>query len=180
MLLTRVRCLLTLMFALAAVCSAHAADIPLWGRFETVIENGRTYANPFRDVELDAVFASPSGRAVKTDLDYDLVLQLCYGQMQRQKKQRDRIGSRALLVAGFNAGWGYRGEYFDYLREHSDHLIFNNHENWEKRGRPPNTSAISNGVDLDVFRVTTPIEERKPLVIWTGSEYHRKNGNRYR
>lgn len=121
------------------------------------------------------VTSGPSGRAIKSVLDYDLVLQLCYGQMARLKEQRDRIKSRAILVAGFNAGWGYRGEYFDHLRENAEFVVFNNEDNWEKHGRPTHTCAISNGVDRSIFRLKTDPRERKPLVLWTGSEYHRRN-----
>jgi len=118
-----------------------------------------------------------SGKALKSPLDYELILQLCYGQCGRLRKQRDRTDSKAVIVAGYNAGWGYRLEYFGYLQEHADHVVFNNHENWLKNGRPAGTSWISNGVDREVFRLTRPIEHRKPRVLWTGSEYHRQNGD---
>lgn len=123
------------------------------------------------------VTIGPSGRAIKSELRYDLVLQLCYGQMQRLWKQRERTEAKPILVAGFNAGWRYRGEYYDHLRTYSDHLIFNNYENWEKHGRPPGTSVISNGIDRDIFKLIVDPSARTPLVLWTGSEYHRKNGD---
>ncbi len=69
--LIRVRGPLPLMVALAAVCPAHAGEVPLWGRFETAVENPRAYATPFREVELDAVFTSPGGRTVKFFGYYD-------------------------------------------------------------------------------------------------------------
>lgn len=119
----------------------------------------------------------PSHAALKTALDYDLVLQLCYGQIERLRKQRDRVESKATIVAGYNAGWGYRLEHFSYLQEHANHVLFNNAENWEKHGRPTGTSCISNGVDRDVFGVTTPPVERKPRVLWTGSQFHQQNGD---
>ena len=36
--------------------------VALWDRFETTIINNKTYANPFKDVVLNAVFTSPSGK----------------------------------------------------------------------------------------------------------------------
>ena len=53
-------------------------------------------------------------------------------------------------------------------------MIFNNRECWERTGRWPETCVIPNGVDLDVFRVTRPLETRRPRVLWTGSELYRQ------
>ncbi len=44
---------------------AAEREVPLWGRFETQVLNAKRYANPFRDVVLNATFTSPSGRTVK-------------------------------------------------------------------------------------------------------------------
>jgi len=116
-----------------------------------------------------------SSIALRAPLDYDLVLQLCYGQTERMRRHRDRTAPNTTLVAGYNTGWGYRLEHFSYLQEHADHVVFNNTENWEKHGRPGRTSCISNGVDRDIFRVTVPPSERAPRVLWTGSEFHKEN-----
>ena len=43
---------------------AESETVPLWGRFETQVENTKSYSNPFKDVELNATFTSPSGKAV--------------------------------------------------------------------------------------------------------------------
>jgi len=52
--------------------SGHRSrEVPLWGRFETQIINERGYSNPFRDVVLNAVFTSPTGRSVKFSGYYD-------------------------------------------------------------------------------------------------------------
>ena len=48
-----------------------AAEIPLWDRLETVVVNSRDYENPFKDVELDAEFTSPSGKKVNFFGFYD-------------------------------------------------------------------------------------------------------------
>jgi hypothetical protein len=44
---------------------AAGATVPLWGRFETRLRNAKPYANPFRDVVLEATFTSPKGRTVR-------------------------------------------------------------------------------------------------------------------
>lgn len=41
-----------------------AADVPLWGIFETSITNSKSYRNPFKDVTLSATFRRPSGGTV--------------------------------------------------------------------------------------------------------------------
>jgi hypothetical protein len=49
---------------LPAALGAESA-VPLHGRFEAEVKNEKRYTNPFQDVALDAVFTSPSKRAVK-------------------------------------------------------------------------------------------------------------------
>jgi glycosyltransferase involved in cell wall biosynthesis len=38
----------------------------------------------------------------------------------------------------------------------------------------PNTFYIPNGVDRDIFKYEVPVENRKPRLLWCGSEFHRK------
>lgn len=45
--------------------------VSLWDRFETVIVHSNHYDNPFQDVELKAMFTSPSGREVRFGGFYD-------------------------------------------------------------------------------------------------------------
>jgi hypothetical protein len=49
---------------LVAGAQLLAADVPLWGRFETVLVNSNTYENPFTDVALSATFTRPDGTTV--------------------------------------------------------------------------------------------------------------------
>lgn len=48
----------------ASIASPQEAAIPLYGRFETQLAHDKVYANPFKDVVLDATFGAPSGRKV--------------------------------------------------------------------------------------------------------------------
>lgn len=59
---------------------------PLWGRFETAIVNPRPYANPYRDVSLDAVFTRPDGGTVRFWGFYD------GGQTWRMRFMPDQPG----------------------------------------------------------------------------------------
>ncbi len=55
----------------ATSASASTSQIPLFGLFERTITNNRVYNNPFFDVELNAVFTSPTGRVVNFFGFYD-------------------------------------------------------------------------------------------------------------
>lgn len=50
---------------------ASGAQIPLYGLFETTINNSKSYNNPFTNVELNAKFTSPTGRVVNFFGFYD-------------------------------------------------------------------------------------------------------------
>ena len=108
---------------------------------------------------------------------FDLFLQLCYGRVHDLRRMMTKHGSMAVLVAGYNVGWGYRPEKLPILAEHADHVVFNNFHNWE-RWRQPHTTCIMNGVDRDVFYTRVPAEQRPPRVLWTGSFYHNGNNNK--
>lgn len=45
--------------------------VALWDRFEVSVTNSSRYANPFQDVELNAVFTRPGGREVRFFGFYD-------------------------------------------------------------------------------------------------------------
>jgi hypothetical protein len=82
------------------------------------------------------------------------------------------LPSRPIVVSGYNVGYGYRRELLDSCLKQADCVVINNRENWGRLGRPDRTVWISNGVDLDQFRVTVPMDQRKPKVISLGSKYH--------
>jgi glycosyltransferase involved in cell wall biosynthesis len=83
-------------------------------------------------------------------------------------------GWRPSLVGAWNAGWPLDIETFPDRYREADLLIVNNHFAWEKLGRPARTVCCPNGVDLDIFRLTRPLEVRQPLVLWSGSERWRE------
>lgn len=56
--------LLAALTIVGCVTPVESETIALWGRFETQFDNKRKYTNPFKDVELNATFTSPSGNAV--------------------------------------------------------------------------------------------------------------------
>jgi glycosyltransferase involved in cell wall biosynthesis len=78
------------------------------------------------------------------------------------------------LVGAWNAGWPTHIEMFAERYQQADLLIINNQIAWNGLGRLPRTVCCPNGVDLDVFRVTNPLEGRRPSVLWVGSESQRE------
>lgn len=82
-------------------------------------------------------------------------------------------GWRPVIVGGWYAGWPLKIEEFAARRALADALVFNNQLTWDRMGRPPRTWMLPNGVDLEVFRVTRPLDTRSPRVVWVGSQLWR-------
>ena len=78
------------------------------------------------------------------------------------------------LVVGWSCGFPRRLGDFYAVRHLADGWIFNNRECWIGSGRLPRTTAIANGVDLEVFSVTRPPATRRPKVLWVGSQLYRR------
>ncbi len=55
----------------SANVNASTSQVPLFGLFEQSLTNAHEYSNPFFDVELNAVFTSPTGRVMKFFGFYD-------------------------------------------------------------------------------------------------------------
>lgn len=102
---------------------------------------------------------------------YDLILNLMPDQAAL-KAVLKRRGDKPVIVSGLNVGYGHHTERLRMCRSGADHIVVNNRDCWERLDKPEGMTWISNGVDLDTFRVKVPIEERKPRVLWTGSNYH--------
>jgi glycosyltransferase involved in cell wall biosynthesis len=103
---------------------------------------------------------------------YDLVLQLVPDLKNLAALMESRGNRDAVLVGGLNVGFGHHQERLRMCRTGADHIVINNKDCWERLGKPPGTTWISNGVDRDQFHVVTPIERRRPKVIWTGCKFH--------
>ena len=103
----------------------------------------------------------------------DLVFVLCHHQAKRVRRAvRDRNWPTKIVVS-WNNGWPRRVAEFQATRALADAMIVNNRDYWERAGRLPGTYPIANGVDLETFRLVTPLGERSPRVLWCGSQYHR-------
>lgn len=127
----------------------------------------KKYAPEDFDVE---ICNSHEGRRANLG-NYQLVFNLDY-----MTRGYDRIiqgqGLDTILVVSHNRDSKSRLEYFpDSYNpvQQCGFLIINNLECFDYHERLPHTCNISNGVDTDIWKCLTPIEEREKRVIWTGS-----------
>ena len=112
--------------------------------------------------------------AVLGDVAPDLLFVLCYHQAKGMRQALAERGWQTRLIASWNNGWPSREADFRKIFAQADAVLINNREYWERAGKPPGSVAISNGVDLQTFRLSRPIAGRRPRVLWCGSEYHRQ------
>jgi len=92
----------------------------------------------------------------------------------RAELKKRRWGTK--VIGSWNMGWPARIAEFGDVRQVSDALIINNRDFWVRMGQLPGTHLLANGVDLDIFHVRQPMEQRRPRILWVGSEMarHRK------
>jgi glycosyl transferase family 1 len=107
----------------------------------------------------------------------DLVFLLGESKVSAVRETMQQRRWRSKLVAGWSCGFPHRLGEFYAMRDAADAWIFNNQECWDRTGHLPHTFMIPNGVDLEVFTVTQPLDRRAPKVLWVGSErYQRLKG----
>jgi glycosyltransferase involved in cell wall biosynthesis len=149
-------------------------NVPGWAYYKRCIALQK-YAPPDFDVSIGAWH--PCDKIDQWPDDgkkWDLVLQLVPDHPAVRAKLDEHGMQDTLLVAGLNVGHGHHEERLRMCSEATDHIIVNNLACWEQLGKPKGMTWISNGVDLDVYRVTVPPKRRKPKVLWLGGEYHCK------
>jgi len=141
-------------------------DVPGWAyaRRATALKK---YAPDDFDVD---ICSSNEGRTANLG-NYQLIFNLDY-----MTRGYDRMiqgqGLNTILVISHNRGSKSRLEQFpdSYSpAQKCGFLIINNLECFEFHERLPRSCNISNGVDADVWKCLTPIEEREKRIIWTGS-----------
>ena len=127
-----------------------------------------------------APFKRPDGSSDAEGAIGDTPMDLLYVMMNLPHSARQlhkavwSRGWRPRIVGGWNAGWPLGIESFPERYREADLLIVNNHTAWDRLGRLPRTTCCPVGVDLDLFRITTPLEIRQPRVLWVGSELQRE------
>jgi glycosyltransferase involved in cell wall biosynthesis len=106
--------------------------------------------------------------------DFDLILFLPFTHLGGLSAFCDEVDVHPIIVSVYSVGWGYANEWLEDTRALSDGVIITSYRMWDKAGRLGDTWYLPSGVDLDIFRVTTPIEDRQPRLLWCGSTFHRK------
>lgn len=125
------------------------------------------------DFEVDIAQWHPCLERTPMTKDYDLFLNLVpdHPALRLSLFPVAMSHPQAIIVGGLNVGWGHHEERLA-MQQSADYIIVNNRELWERLDRPEGMTWISNGVDLDTFRITRPVAERTPRVLWTGCTHH--------
>jgi glycosyltransferase involved in cell wall biosynthesis len=106
---------------------------------------------------------------------YDLCLQLVYPCAKNVRRHIDRAKYNMVLVSGVNVAWEERGQWWDEAVRYSDWVVLNSRMAYEKSGKPPRVSYISNGIDREIFKPVVPLDRRQPRVLSIGSKFHQRN-----
>ncbi len=145
-------------------------DLKGWAYYNRAIALQK-FAPPDFEVSIGGDY----GKAIAAK-KHDLIFQLAFSYVEKLK--RAMRGSRncdtAVLLSSYNVGWGHANHWLDGTLKHSDHVIINNYDMWDKAGRRPNTTPLSNGVDNTIFYPTIAMKDRPKTVLWVGSNHHRK------
>lgn len=121
-----------------------------------------------------SVTISSSFTELLNERDFNLIFFLPFSHVSKLTEYCNQIGKKPVIVTSFNVGWGYANDWLEQTRAHSDAVIINNFQMWDKSGKLPNTFYLPNGVDRDIFKYEVPVENRLPRLLWCGSEFHRK------
>lgn len=105
---------------------------------------------------------------------YDLVFNLEYSNISRDRIKNHGPNTRVPIVASFNSDSQRRREFWPTVREQADFVIFNNLDAFTYYGRPERSCCISNGVDVDLFHPVVPIDERRHRCLFAGSSNPQK------
>lgn len=133
------------------------------------------YAPADFDVSI-APFGDPDGADADAALGsdpVDLVLLLLEFKTPALVDALRRRHWNSKLLVRWSCGFPRQLGLFYSLRGAADAWIFNNAECWHGSGRLPRTYMAPNGVDLNTFAVTRPLVQRRPKVLWVGSERYR-------
>ena len=129
------------------------------------------YAPDDFDVSIGAWHIGPN-KDPWPDERWDLVLQLVPDHPNVRAALDARGMTDTILVAGLNVGYAHSRERLRMCSDQTDHIVVNNYGCYDALGKPEGMTHISNGVDLETYRVTIPPAKRRPRVLWLGGKYH--------
>ena len=146
-------------------------DVPQWAYFRRCAAIQK-YAPPDFQVDVGAWHPCVTIEEWPAETYYDLVLQLVPDHLRLKAMLLGRGHGSTIVVGGLNVGYGHHKERLRMCSTGVNHIVSNNRDCWERLGRPEGMTWISNGVDLDLFKLSTPIAERRQQVLWTGCNFH--------
>ena len=106
--------------------------------------------------------------------EFNLIFFLPFSHVNRLRVYCNQMGINPVIVTSFSVGWGYANNWLEKARAFSDAVIIINYRMWDKSGRLEDTYYLPSGVDRDIFKCEVPVENRRPKILWCGSEFHRK------
>lgn len=139
------------------------ADVRGWA-YEKRALALQKYAPDDFEVDITYVHEVPDDLSV-----YDVVFNIEYTYTPHIKQRLRNQSAKAVLVNSHNADHQRAHERAQQSWDLADYVIFNNYKAWEHFGKRERTCNISNGVDLEKYRVTTPTSQRPAKAIWLGN-----------
>ena len=152
-------------------------DVPDWA-YHRNAQGLERYAPP--DFEVSSAPIRVRGQevgwdAMLGDKPADLLFLFDFSRTARLRAELTRRGwTDTRLMVAWSVGWPLSQSVFYQTCCRADAMLVSNHEYWTRMGRLPASYAIPYGVDGAIFNVRTPIETRRPKVLWVGSDFARQ------
>lgn len=125
----------------------------------------KKYAPPDFKVTLTTV-GNDARRELYKAADVIFLLDYAYSVKIREDMRED--GADGPLVVSFNAGPLRRRGMWERVYGSADFVVCNSVATYEAWSDWPRRCAISNGVDLDTFKVVRPVADRPDKCLWYG------------
>jgi len=100
---------------------------------------------------------------------YDLIFSIDYTWALIVRNMVDRHAPNAKLILSYNRDHRTNNQFWEPALLSSHYLICNNPDRYYGEGVRPNTCVISNGVDVGLWKKTSPWEDRPLDVIWSSA-----------
>lgn len=112
------------------------------------------------------------------DLDaFDLVFSLEYAAATATRRHLKKYRKPPPLVISYNVDQSRNTERWPAVYSAADFVICNSKKMFDWVSRPNKICAISNGIDLEIYRPIVPWKERERKAVWCGSSTSRKGKN---
>jgi hypothetical protein len=150
-------------------------DVPGWA-YHGYASGIKKYAPPDFDVSISPIKVDRrllSWDEILGSTPPDLLFLLDYGRAVTCNKEIRARGWSTVLMVAWSRGWPSDVVRFWPAYCVSDAVLISNLASWDRLGRLPRSYSIPYGVDGQIFKVRTPIEQRKPRVLWVGSQFFR-------